>query len=75
MLPKIIPSNWVDQKLKYWLDPVLMQDYEGKINSAFKLESMGYQIGIDYRKVAQQSRYLEKIIGNQYFSGEVYKKY
>ena len=39
------------------------------------LESMGYQIGIDHRKVAQQSRYLEKIIGNQYFSGEIYKKY
>ena len=39
------------------------------------LESMGYQIGIDHIKVAQQSRYLEKIIGNQYFSGEIYKKY
>ena len=39
------------------------------------LENMGYQTGIDCRKVAEQSKNLERIIGNQYFSGEIYKKY
>ena len=31
------------------------------------LENMGYQTGIDCRKVAEQSKNLERIIGNQYF--------
>ena len=39
------------------------------------LEKMGYHTGIDYKKVSEQSRFLEKIIGKKYFSGEMYKKY
>ncbi|MFL3006939.1 MAG: hydroxymethylglutaryl-CoA lyase [Candidatus Neomarinimicrobiota bacterium] len=39
------------------------------------LEKMGYYTGIDYKKVSEQSRFLEKIIGEKYFSGELYKKY
>ena len=39
------------------------------------LEKMGYHTGIDYKKVSRQSRFLEKIIGKKYFSGEMYKKY
>ena len=38
------------------------------------LEKMGYHTGIDYKKVSEQSRFLEKIIGGKYFSGEIYKK-
>ena len=38
------------------------------------LEKMGYHTGIDYKKVSEQSRFLEKIIGGKYFSGEMYKK-
>ena len=39
------------------------------------LEKMGYHTGIDYKKVSEQSRFLEQIIGKKYFSGEMYKKY
>ena len=39
------------------------------------LEKMGYHTGIDYKKVSEQSRFLEEIIGKKYFSGEMYKKY
>ncbi|MFL3005954.1 MAG: hydroxymethylglutaryl-CoA lyase [Candidatus Neomarinimicrobiota bacterium] len=39
------------------------------------LEKMGYHTGIDYKKVAAQSRFLKKIIGGKYFSGEMYKKF
>ena len=39
------------------------------------LEKMGYYTGIDYKKVSEQSRFLEKIIGGKYFSGEMYKKF
>ena len=39
------------------------------------LEKMGYHTGIDYKKVSEQSRFLEKIIGGKYFSGEMYKKF
>ena len=38
------------------------------------LEKMGYHTGIDYKKVSEQSRFLEKIIGEKHFSGEMYKK-
>mgnify|MGYP002030206872 FL=1 len=38
------------------------------------LEKMGYHTGIDYKKVSEQSRFLEKIIGGKYFSGKMYKK-
>ena len=38
------------------------------------LEKMGYHTGIDCKKVSEQSRFLEKIIGEKYFSGEMYKK-
>ena len=39
------------------------------------LEKMGYHTGIDYKKVSEQSRFLEKIIGGKYFSGKMYKKF
>ncbi len=39
------------------------------------LEKMGYHTGIDYKKVSEQSRFLEQIIGKKYFSGKIYKKY
>ena len=38
------------------------------------LGKMGYHTGINYKKVSEQSRFLEKIIGEKYFSGEMYKK-
>ena len=38
------------------------------------LDSMGYYTGIDLKKVSKCSRYLEKIIGEHYFSGKLYKK-
>ena len=38
------------------------------------LEKMGYHTRIDYKKVSEQSRFLEKIIGGKYFSGKMYKK-
>ena len=38
------------------------------------LEKMGYQTGIDCKKVSEQSRFLEKIIGEKHFSGEMYKE-
>lgn len=44
-------------------------------DTVLMLEEMGYHTGIDYKKVSEQSRFLEKIIGKKYFSGEMYKKY
>jgi len=38
------------------------------------LKDMGYETGIDYKLVSEQSKFLEKIIGSEYFSGKVYKK-
>ena len=37
------------------------------------LEKMGYHTGIDCKKVSEQSRFLEKIIGEKYFSGKCIK--
>jgi len=37
------------------------------------LESLGYYTGIDFKKVSKYSRFLEKIIGEHYFSGKLYK--
>ena len=37
------------------------------------LKDMGYETGIDYKLVSEQSKFLEKIIGSQYFSSRVYK--
>ena len=44
-------------------------------DTVLMLEKMGYHTGIDYKKVSEQSRFLEKIIGKKYFSGKIYKKY
>ena len=40
---------------------------------AYLMESMGYDIGIDIKKISDLSNYLEKKIGSQYFGGKVYK--
>ena len=37
------------------------------------LKDMGYETGIDYKLVSEQSKFLEKIIGCEYFSSKVYK--
>ena len=37
------------------------------------LKDMGYETGIDYKLVSEQSKFLEKIIGSKYFSSKVYK--
>ncbi len=37
------------------------------------LKDMGYETGIDYKLVSEQSKFLEKIIGGEYFSSRVYK--
>ena len=37
------------------------------------LKDMGYETGIDYKLVSKQSKFLEKIIGSEYFSSRVYK--
>tara|TARA_B100000282_G_scaffold73560_1_gene50195 strand:- start:297 stop:1190 length:894 start_codon:yes stop_codon:yes gene_type:complete len=37
------------------------------------LKDMGYETGIDYKLVSEQSKFLEKIIGSEYFSSRVYK--
>ena len=44
-------------------------------DTVLMLEKMGYHTGIDYKKVSEQSRFLEQIIGKKYFSGKIYKKY
>ena len=37
------------------------------------LDNLGYDIGIDIKKVSKLSRKLEKDIGGSYFSGKLYK--
>ena len=40
---------------------------------AYLMESMGYDIGLDIKKISDLSNYLEKKIGSQYFGGKIYK--
>ena len=40
---------------------------------AYLMESMGYNIGLDIKKISDLSNYLEKKIGSQYFGGKIYK--
>ena len=40
---------------------------------AYLMESMGYNTGLDIKKLSDLSNYLEKKIGSQYFGGKVYK--
>ena len=42
-------------------------------DTIYMLENMGYDIGIDIKKISSLSRMLEKDIGESYFSGKVYK--
>ena len=42
-------------------------------DTIYMLENMGYDIGIDIKKISSLSRMLEKDIGESYFSGRVYK--
>ena len=40
---------------------------------AYLMESMGYDIGLDIKKLSDLSKYLEEKIGSQYFGGKIYK--
>ena len=40
---------------------------------AYLMESMGYDIGLDIKKISDLSNYLERKIGSQYFGGKIYK--
>ena len=40
---------------------------------AYLMKSMGYDIGLDIKKLSDLSNYLEKKIGSQYFGGKIYK--
>ena len=42
-------------------------------DTIYMLKRIGYDIGIDIKKVARLSRFLEKKIGQSYFSGHYYK--
>ena len=42
-------------------------------DTIYMLENMGYNIGIDIKKISSLSRMLEKDIGDSFFSGRVYK--
>ena len=42
-------------------------------DTIYMLQNMGYDIGIDIKKISSLSRMLEKDIGESYFSGRVYK--
>ena len=58
--------------------PPYLKNSKGNIateDTVSMLEKMGYHTGIDCKKVSEQSRVLEKIIGGKYFSGEIYKKF
>ena len=43
-------------------------------DTVLMLKDMGYETGIDYKLVSEQSKFLEKIIGGEYFSSRIYKK-
>ena len=40
---------------------------------AYLMKSMGYDIGLDIKKLSDLSNYLEKKIGSKYFGGKIYK--
>ncbi len=40
---------------------------------AYLMESMGYDIGLDIKKISDLSNYLEKKIGSKHFGGKIYK--
>ena len=42
-------------------------------DTIYMLDNLGYDIGIDIKKVSKLSRKLEKDIGGSYFSGKLYK--
>ena len=41
-------------------------------DAIYLMESMGYNMGIDIKKISKLSRDLEKKIGSKYFSGKIY---
>ena len=41
-------------------------------DAIYLMESMGYDMGIDIKKISKLSRDLEKKIGSKYFSGKIY---
>ena len=41
-------------------------------DAVYLMESMGYDMGIDIKKISKLSRDLEKKIGSKYFSGKIY---
>ena len=53
-----------------------IKDSKGNIATedvAYLMKSMGYDTGLDIKKLSYLSKYLEKIIGSQYFGGMIYK--
>ena len=52
-----------------------IKDSRGNIateDAVYLMESMGYDMGIDIKKISKLSRDLEKKIGSKYFSGKIY---
>ena len=45
----------------------------GTEDTIYLLNSLGYEMGIDIKKIARLSKFLEKKIGSMYFGGKVYK--
>ncbi|MFL2983713.1 MAG: hydroxymethylglutaryl-CoA lyase [Candidatus Neomarinimicrobiota bacterium] len=53
-----------------------IKDSKGNIgteDTVYLLDSLGYDMGIDIRKISKLSKFLEKKIGSSYFGGKMYK--
>ena len=53
-----------------------IKDSKGNIateDAVYLMEAMGYDMGIDLKKISKLSRTLEKKIGRKYFGGTIYK--
>ncbi len=42
-------------------------------DTVYLMDAMGYDMGIDIKKVSKLSQSLEKKIGSSYFGGKIYK--
>lgn len=53
-----------------------IKDSKGNIateDAVYLMEAMGYDMGVDLKKISKLSRTLEKKIGREYFGGTIYK--
>ena len=53
-----------------------IKDSKGNIateDAVYLMEAMGYDMGVDLKKISKLSRTLEKKIGRKYFGGTIYK--